>query len=83
MCEKDYSWNPSICACDNSKYLESIIDDSVVIRDEIIEVAKTIPSKVTKNIPTKTVITKTISTKTIPTDFNKERVICKIENVYI
>ena len=23
-CKKDYSWNPSTCICDNSKYLKSI-----------------------------------------------------------
>ena len=38
---------------------------------------------VTKPFPIKTVPTKTISTKTIPTDCNKEKVPCKMENVYI
>ena len=25
-CEKDYSWNPSTCICENSKYLNSVAD---------------------------------------------------------
>ena len=24
-CEKDYSWNPSTCICENSKYLKSFL----------------------------------------------------------
>ena len=28
-CKKDFSWNPSTCICDNSKYLKSIADSSV------------------------------------------------------
>ena len=30
MCKKDYIWNPSTCFCESSKYLESIINDSLV-----------------------------------------------------
>ena len=29
QCKEDYSWNPSICICENSKYLKSITDNSV------------------------------------------------------
>ena len=29
-CKKDYNWNPSTCICENSKYLKSITDDSVI-----------------------------------------------------
>ena len=36
VCEKDYVWNPSTCACKISKYLKCIIGDSVVICKEII-----------------------------------------------
>ena len=35
--EKNYIWNPSTCSCKNGKYLASIIDDSVVRCDEIID----------------------------------------------
>ena len=44
ICEKDYIWNPATCSCENEKYLASIIDDSVITCDEIIEETKTIPT---------------------------------------
>ena len=37
MCEKDYVWNPSACICENV-YLASIMDDSVITCDKIIDV---------------------------------------------
>ena len=37
MYGKDYIWNPSTCICENWKYLGSIMDDSVITCDEIIE----------------------------------------------
>ena len=56
--EKYYTWNPSTCTFKNCKYLESIIDDLVVICDEIIEVvAKSYDEE----------------TKTIPANFNEKR----------
>ena len=46
MCgEKKNSWNTSTCICENGKYLGSIIDYSVIMRDEAIEVIKTVPEK--------------------------------------
>ena len=44
MCKKDYICNPATCSCKNSKYLASIIDDSVISCDEIKEETKTIPT---------------------------------------
>ena len=80
MCEKkDYIWNRSTCTCENGKYLGSIIDDSVITDDEIIEVAKTDLRNI---VSVKIVPIKAISTKTIPTSFNKKKVTCKIENFY-
>ena len=35
--KKDYIWNPATCSCKNGKYLGSIIDDSVITCDEIID----------------------------------------------
>ena len=35
-------WNPTTCTCENGKYLGSIIGDSVIACDEIIEAAKSI-----------------------------------------
>ena len=38
MCAKNiYIRNPRTCTCENVRYLESIIDDSVVTCDEIID----------------------------------------------
>ena len=36
-CGKDYIWNPATCSCENGKYQASIMDDSVITCDEIIE----------------------------------------------
>ena len=48
ICEKYYVWNPATCNCENGKYLASVIDDSAIISDEIIESydkeIKTIPA---------------------------------------
>ena len=35
VCEKDYVWNPATCSCE--KYLASIMDDSAIMCDDIIE----------------------------------------------
>ena len=42
--KKDYIWNPATCSCDNGKYVGSIIDDSLIMCDEIIEETKTVPT---------------------------------------
>ena len=38
VCEKDYICNPSTCTFENGNYLESIVGDSVITCNEIIEV---------------------------------------------
>ena len=35
-CEKGYSWNPSTCICENSKYLKDAAGTSVTKYDEIV-----------------------------------------------
>ena len=35
--KKDYVWNPVTCNCENGIYLASIIDESAIMCDEIIE----------------------------------------------
>ena len=37
LSEKDYVWNPATCNCENGKCLASIMDDSTIMYDEIIE----------------------------------------------
>ena len=36
-CKKGYVWNPATCSHKNGKYLASIMNDSVITFDEIIE----------------------------------------------
>ena len=47
ICEKDYIWNPSTRTYENGKCVASIMDDSAIIYDEIIE--KTIPTNFNEN----------------------------------
>ena len=37
ICEKDCVWNSATCNCENRRYLASIMDDSAIICDEVIE----------------------------------------------
>ena len=34
--KKYYSWNVSACICENGRYLKCVVDDSKILRDEII-----------------------------------------------
>ena len=58
-CKKDYSWNPNTCICENSNYLKSIVDDSVIVYDEIINVTESVSTNVT--ITTLTNFTSSVS----------------------
>ena len=64
-CKKDNTWNPCTCTCENGEHLASIIKDSMITCDEIIEPTKTVPAKSTSR--------KTVPTKGTPTNFNKKR----------
>ena len=37
LCENDYIWNSATCSCEKSKYLGSVIADSVIMRDKSIK----------------------------------------------
>ena len=68
ICEKDYIWNPATCSYKKSKYFASIIDDSVITCDEIIDAeAKLYDEEV----------------KTVTTNFNEKNVICKTKTLWI
>ena len=54
--------NPVTCSCENGKCIGSVIDDSVIMCDEIIE-------------ETKNILTKTVLTKIVPRNFNEKQVI--------
>ena len=66
VCKKDYIWNTATCTCGNGEYCASIIPDSEITCDEIIERAKTTP---TKSTSAKTVTAKITSTKNTSTNF--------------
>ena len=42
VCKKDYVWNPTTCALEINRYLESCVDDLVIIGDEIIDISHTV-----------------------------------------
>ena len=48
--KKDYIWNPATCSCENGKYFTSIVDNSVIMCNDIIdaEERKTIPKILSK-----------------------------------
>ena len=50
--ETDYSWNPSICICGNSKYLKSVVDTSVTKCDTIVIAMNNLSTKKTRSITT-------------------------------
>ena len=58
MFEKYYIWNPATCSCEDSKYVRSIINDSVITYDEVIEETKTVATKIRFPINQKSVFKK-------------------------
>ena len=58
---KNYVRNPSTCICENSGYLKSIADNSVIACDEIISVMDIVSTKMTNIISTNVVSTASIS----------------------
>ena len=50
--QKNYSWNPSTCICENSKYLKSVADTSVSECDEIVIAIDNSRTKKTNTIAT-------------------------------
>ena len=50
--KKNYIWNPAICAYENVKLLENIIDDSVITWDKILNAADSVSANVTSAVST-------------------------------
>ena len=55
VCEKEYIWNPATCSCKNGRYLASIIDNSVITCDDVIDAEKEMKT-VTTNFNKKDII---------------------------
>ena len=66
--KKNYFWNPATCSYENEKYLASIMDDSAIICDEVIDVEAKSNDK---------------ETKTVTVNFNEKKATCKMQNFYI
>ena len=49
---ENVSWNSSTWICKYSKHLKSIVDDSVLVRDEIISVMNSVSMNITNTMPT-------------------------------
>ena len=49
MRKKGHIWDPATCSCENDRHAGSIIEDSVIMCNEIIETTKPI---LTKTVPT-------------------------------
>ena len=70
--KNNYSWNPSTCICENSKYLKIIADTSVTEYDEIRFVMDIVPTKKANTIATNV-------TNTAPINCHSK----KVRNCYI
>ena len=68
---KNYVWNPATCIYVNGKYLASIMDDSAIICDTVIDADVKLSPKDDGEI------------KAIPTNFNEKKVTCKMQKFYI
>ena len=74
VCEKNYAWNPATRSCENGKYLGSIIDNSAITFDEIMEsYEEDVDAEVKSND----------ETKSISANFNEKKATCKTQNFYI
>ena len=60
-CKKDYSWDPSICICENIKYLKKVADTSVIECDEVITVMDIASTKKTNTVATNVTSTASIN----------------------
>ena len=68
VCEKDYIWNPSTCTCENGKYLATVMDDSAITCDKVIDTKCKLNDQ---------------EIKTVSRNFNEKKITCKTQNVYI
>ena len=48
--KKNYSLNPSTCICENNAYFKSIVDNSVIVCDEIINVTDSVSTNVMSTV---------------------------------
>ena len=80
VCEKDYVWNPATCNRENGKHLASIMNDSVIKCDEIIE---SYHEDVDADAESKDKAKSYDEIKTIVTNFNEKKATCETQNFYL
>ena len=69
-CEKVHIWNSATFSCRIGRYAGSIIDNSMITCDEVIET-------------TKSILRQTSPTKSHSKYFNEKKVICEMKTFYI
>ena len=72
VCEKDSVWNRATCNCQNGKYLASIMDNSAIICDKIIEAEVKSYDEAKSNDE---------ETKPSPTNFNEKNITYKKKKI--
>ena len=72
VCEKDSVWNRARCNCENGKYLASIMDNSAIICDKIIEAEAKSYDEAKSNDE---------ETKASPTNFNEKNITYKKKKI--
>ena len=72
VCEKDSVWNRATCNCENGKYLASIMDNSAIICDKIIEAEAKSYDEAKSNDE---------ETKASPTNFNEKNITYKKKKI--
>ena len=72
VCEKDSVWNRATCNCENGKYLASIMDNSAIICDKIIEAEAKSYDEAKSNDK---------ETKASPTNFNEKNITYKKKKI--
>ena len=68
--KKNYFCNPATCSCENGKYLPSIMDDSTIMCDKVIESYNEDAKSYNERKP-------------ISTNFNGKKASSKMQNVFL
>ena len=79
--KKDYSWSPSTFICDKSKYLNSIVDNSLIMFDKIINVTDSASTNVTNTISINVTVTVLINSDNKKVRYEKDCFIYIISSI--
>ena len=82
VCEKGYTWKLATYSCENGKYLASIMNNSTITCDEIIE-SYDKDAHADEEATSYDEAKLYDKTRTIPTNFNEKKATYKTQNFYI